>query len=359
MLDGQRIGYWTPTYKDLNEVWVELKYTLASVIKSKNEQLKEIVLLTGGKLDMWSMEDPDSGRGRKYHRAIVDEAEKAMHFKDAWERTIRATLVDYNGDAWFLSTPKFGKTYFKEIFNNKDKFDNWMSWRYTSFDNPYLDPKEIEEARRYDDLVFRCEYLAEDVDITNMPFAYAFDVSKHVNKCVYNPGVEVMLAFDFNVDPITAVAAQHVGGRINCFKEFRLRNSDIYNLCDHIKAALPNSLFMVTGDATGHNRSALAVGNINYYTVIQQRLGLSPGQMKQPSINPAVADRRVLMNSILQNYPMSIDPEGCPFLIEDYKYVEVNDKGDIDKTKDKHRGHLLDAKGYLLNTFFGYFVKII
>ena len=55
MLDGYSVGYWCPTYKDLNEVWLELKYVLNDIIQSKNEQLKQITLITGGKIDFWSM----------------------------------------------------------------------------------------------------------------------------------------------------------------------------------------------------------------------------------------------------------------------------------------------------------------
>ena len=73
--------------------------------------------------------------------------------------------------------------------------------------------------------------------------------------------------------------------------------------------------------------------------------------MMQPSVNPAVKDSRVLVNSILQNHPLYIDPS-CVHLIDDLKYVEVKeDTNDIDKTKDKHHSHLLDTFRYLLNTF--------
>ena len=360
MLDGFPVGYWCPTYKDLHEVWSELKHTLYPIIKTKEEQVKQITLITGGKIDMWSMDDPNSGRGRKYKRAIIDEAEKARNFKEAWEKTIRATLMDYKGDGWFMSTPKFGQTYFKEIFNNKDKFDNWMSWRFTSFDNPYLDPKEIEEARKYDELVFRCEYLAEDVDVTLRPFAYAFNPNKHIGKAEFSPLHETMLSFDFNVDPITCVAAQHYDNTIKFIKEFRLPNSDIYELCDRIKAYFPSALFLVTGDATGHNRSALTKGNIDYYTVIQQSLYFSYGQMRQPTVNRQVSDSRVLMNSILQNYNVIYDEENCSFLINDLKYVEVDGDGDIikDRKSETRKADLLDGNRYLFDNFFGWFINL-
>lgn len=362
MLDGDPVGYWCPTYKDLADVWDEVNHTLFPIISDKSEQLKQITLITGGKIDFWSMEDPNSGRGRKYKRAILDECEKARHFKQAWNETIRATLVDLKGDAWFMSTPKFGRTYFKELAKFKAKYPNWNSWTFTSYDNPYLDRAEIDEAKaQLDDLTFRCEYLAEDVDVVGRPFAYCFDKARHIGPCSYDPEAELMLSFDFNVDPITAVAAQNIEGQLRFIKEFRLPNSNIYDLCDVINAeyAHSNPLFLITGDATGKARSAITKGKMNYYYVIKEKLHLNSAQMKVRSVNPAVSDSRVLMNSLMQNYDVIADPDNCPYLIEDWKYVEVDDEGDIikDRSSETKKADLLDCSRYLMSTFFQWFLK--
>lgn len=363
MLDGKIVGYWTPTYKDLHDIWNEIKFTLHDVIESKDEQVKQLRLITGGVLDMWSMEDPNSGRGRKYHRAIIDEAEKARHLKEAWEQTIRATLVDYQGDAWFMSTPKFGQTYFKNtLFINKEKFDDWMSWRFSTYDNPFLPKYEVDAAKaQLDDLTFRCEYLAEDVDITLRPFAYAFDETKHVGKCEYDPNYELMISFDFNVNPITCITAQNIDDELRVIKSFKLQNSNIYELCDRIIAEYGhhNPTYLVTGDATGQNRSAITIGNLNYYRVIKQKLEVSDNQIKVPRINPAISDSQVLCNSILQNYPVIIDKDNAEPLIYDLKYVETDEHGDIkkDRSSDAKMADQLDCFRYLCNTFFRWFLK--
>ena len=121
-LDGFPTAYYAPTYKDLSEFWWITNNACKDIIESKNEQLKQIRLITGGIIDMWSLDDPDSGRGRKYKRVVIDECEKARNLEKAWKGTIRALLTDYKGDAWFLSTPKFGTTFFKEIhrYNYRD-----------------------------------------------------------------------------------------------------------------------------------------------------------------------------------------------------------------------------------------------
>ena len=71
-----------------------------------------------------------------------------------------------------------------------------------------------------------------------------------------------------------------------------------------------------------------------------------------------MSDSRVLFNSILQNFDYVVD-KSCTFAIEDFKYVEVDDNGDIDKKRDKHRSHLLDAERYRINTFYKHLIKAI
>ena len=41
----------SPTYKDLYEVWKEVKRVLDPVTKRKDEQVKQIELITGGKVE--------------------------------------------------------------------------------------------------------------------------------------------------------------------------------------------------------------------------------------------------------------------------------------------------------------------
>lgn len=350
-MDGQTVAYFAPTYKDSREWWKEITNRLQPLITNKDETVKQITTVTGGILDVWSFDNPDSGRGRKYHRALIDECEKGLNFEQAWKQSIRPTLTDYKGDAWFFSTPQFGKTYFKEMFRVAERTDDWTAWRFTTYDNPYIDPAEIDLAKRdLDPLTFACEYMADDVDLSNKPFAYCFRKDRHVGPVTYSPGHYLHLSFDFNVDPITCVASQFVNGEIRFIREFRLQNSNIYELCDQIRAVYPDALYLVTGDASGNARSALTIGNINYYSVIRDKLRLTSGQLKVPTVNPAISDSQVLTNSILENHKVLFDPS-MVHTIDDLLYVEVTDSGDIDKAKDKHRSHLLDAVRYTFNTF--------
>lgn len=250
-----------------------------------------------------------------------------------------------------------------EAYVNDSLPEDWFYLAATLLDNPELscDANYMNNLKNLDDLTHRRHILGDwTAFAVNNPFAYAFDEPRHVVKTYeINHREPIYLSFDFNKDPITCIAGQSIGNDITIFKEIGLSNSDIFQLCDAVIAAFPNASFIVTGDATGRNRSALTKGNYNYYTVIKDKLRLAPAQLKVGNINPSVADTRVLLNSLMQNTKFQIH-ESCTKLIKDCKYVEVDDNGDIkkDRSSDTKYSDYLDCLRYYAFTFHHKFVRL-
>ncbi len=164
-LQGYPVAWYAPIYKDAMEVWRELKRVLRPVIASKSETEMRLELVTGGTLDVWTLQDPDSGRGRKYGRVVIDEAAKVAKLEEAWTETIRPTLTDYRGDAWFMSTPK-GRNYFYRLYQmGMSGAKGWQAWQMPTTANPFIDPDEVEEARSQStQSAFQQEYMAAFTD---------------------------------------------------------------------------------------------------------------------------------------------------------------------------------------------------
>ena len=112
------------------DAWRVVRSTLAAVTRDKSEQEKRLELMGGGVIEFWSLDSPDSGRGRKYDTVVVDEAAMISSFEEAWQQSIRPTLTDLQGSAWFLSTPK-GMNYFKQLFDRGQDPErgDWASWQ--------------------------------------------------------------------------------------------------------------------------------------------------------------------------------------------------------------------------------------
>jgi hypothetical protein len=358
-LDGKRVGVWFPTYKDLSEVWKDLKKTYGPIIFKQNEQLKQIELVTGGLIDFWSMEEPDSGQGRKYHRAIIDEAAKAPKLYQAWENTIRPTLTDYIGDAFILSRPKGKNNGFYLLEEKHRPFDNWAFFHFTTYDNPHIDPNEVEEAKtQLDDINFRQEYLADYVDANDRPFLYAFNEKKHVIESYKpNPHLPLLLSMDFNREPMTCLVCQMTDiWTLYIFDEISLDGST-YEVCERVQAEYRNWMYNidVTGDATGRNRSALTRGNLNHYRIIKDMLNLKDDQIRVPTQNLALTDSRVLCNSVLKNAKISITAN-CNKTIKDAIMAMVDDEGELIKNPT-YPLHKFDALRYSIACCFSDFLK--
>lgn len=160
-LAGLPAAYLCPTYKMLTQVWRDLVELLPMARKLVAEYRLE--LPGGGSIDMWSGDDAANAiRGRKYAKIVVDEAALIPGLQEAWERSIRPTLTDLRGEAWFMSTPRRGGTF--EVLFERGQGDDpeWKSWKMPTSMNPFIDPAEIEAARgSMSEQAFAQEYEAD------------------------------------------------------------------------------------------------------------------------------------------------------------------------------------------------------
>lgn len=365
ILEGGKVGYFAPDPALFEDFWEEIKFRLEPITIYKSETKKIIETNTGGHIKVWSLEKKNAGRSKKYHRIIVDEAAFAKTLRDSWQKRIRATLTDYRGDAFFFSSPEFG-TFFHEMFSYQNKFDNWKSFQMPTSTNPYISTEELEEIKlQLDPLTYAQEYLAEFVNLTGNAFAHCFSRAKHVADCgPLKKQFPVRLSFDFNVNPMTCTASQHHPEHkwIYTRYEFRIENSNIFEMCDRIKEKLGGYYLTVTGDATGKARQGNVKENVNYYSIIKAQLGLDDDQFDVPKSNPFVKDNRVLCNSILFRHPKIWIHPDCEHLIKDMELVQVvskvNGEHEIDKKTNPKLTHLLDTWRYYINTYFKTFVKL-
>jgi frataxin-like iron-binding protein CyaY len=288
------------------------------------------------------------------------------------------TLKDFGVLISRLRTPKV-KSKFIGLFNTTTvKKDHWIKSVFfsdkvpTDFseysvtkvfcnypDNYFLNRKEYEQtlwiAAGFNKQKFK--EISEGlwgVEENESPFAYTYNEEKHQRPTVINPLWEVKLSFDFNCDPITCLVSQDDSIRkINCIEQIKLSNSNIYELCDYIKAKYGGYLLIVTGDATGRARSAMVKDNMNYFKIIKVQLGLGDRQMRQPVSNPLLVENRVLVNAAFHKLDISIDPVNCEALIFDLEHVNVLPDGSIekqDRNDPKKQQDSLACFRYYLNT---------
>jgi hypothetical protein len=178
-VNGKSVAYITPTYQLAKTFFKELARNLPKELVRKNESDLYFEFITGGVIRFFTGERLDNLRGNKFHLVVVDEAAFIPDLEDGWKQAIRATLTDYKGRAIFISTPR-GNNYFKALFMKGYDDPDWVSFHFTSYDNPYIDPAEIDSAKReLPEVVFNQEYLGQFAENAANPFG-----SRSINACV-------------------------------------------------------------------------------------------------------------------------------------------------------------------------------
>ena len=158
---GSAVLYVSPTMGQSRQIIWDLLLDLGrEVIQSSHVNNLDITLINGARIYVRGADRPDTLRGVSLTYAVLDEVADIK--VEAWEQVIRASLSDKKGRAIFIGTPK-GRNWFYDLFNlGKDGDDtDWKSWHFTTKDNPMIDPKEIESAKKtLSSFSFKQEYMA-------------------------------------------------------------------------------------------------------------------------------------------------------------------------------------------------------
>ena len=134
--------------------WNLFKELGAPVIAKIHENSAVITLVNDVRIRLLGMDDPDAARGMKLRHAVLDEY--ADMPENVWREIIRPALMDTEGTALFIGTPK-GKNHFYRLFLNAltnpaeqidglevFPFANYEAFNFSSSDNPMLKQSELQ-----------------------------------------------------------------------------------------------------------------------------------------------------------------------------------------------------------------------
>ncbi len=238
-IKGGQVAYITPTYK-LAKAFFE-RLTAALPFKNNISNLK-IYCPNNGSIEFYTGERLDNLRGRKFHLVIIDEAAFIPDLESGWQNSIRPTLTDYEGKAVFLSTPR-GKNFFYSMFMKQGEND-WQSFKFSTYDNPYINTREIEDAKlQLPEVVFEQEYLANPSENSANPFGNAY-----IKNCIRPVSSQQIVAYGIDLAKsvdFTVIIGLDNGGNVAYFDRFQM---DWHNTKETIRR-LP--VAPILADSTG------------------------------------------------------------------------------------------------------------
>lgn len=143
-----RVMYIAPTQGMAYDLMWDLVVDLAEPLIAKaHVNDGDITLKNGIKIQIRGADKPDRLRGKKLFYAILDEMKDIK--SGTWESSVSPSLSDMEGGALFIGTPHPTADEFRKLFDAGQGDDpEWKSWMFTTADNPYINPKEIEAAKK-------------------------------------------------------------------------------------------------------------------------------------------------------------------------------------------------------------------
>lgn len=159
--DKGHVWYVAPTQAQARDImWQQLLELGHSVISSSHINNMQITLINNSVISLKGADRPETMRGVALKFVVLDEYADIK--PNVWEQILRPALADLKGKAIFIGTPK-GRNHFYALYETAEegKDPHWKAWHLNSYDNPLLDPQEIEAAKSsMSSFAFKQEFLA-------------------------------------------------------------------------------------------------------------------------------------------------------------------------------------------------------
>jgi hypothetical protein len=239
-----------------------------------------------------------------------------------------------------------------------DKVDGYDTIIAKPFENRFLLDQVPDFYQRlkdsYDENFYQQEVLGSYLNMTGGLVYSSFSRKVHIANLQAEPYLPVFWALDFNVDPMSSLIVQIVGGKVRVLDEIVIRHGTTQQACEEFLKRFPKQQagVAVYGDASGYKEQTTGSSDYQIIREYFQIHASTPAQYRVPKANPSVRERINLTNAKLRSAAgdigIQVDPR-CKELIKDLEQVCFKEESNqIDKDRDRLRTHLSDALGYLL-----------
>ncbi|MBV6478616.1 MAG: hypothetical protein HGGPFJEG_01371 [Ignavibacteria bacterium] len=256
-------------------------------------------------------------------------------------------------------TMEWGFEFFAQDHNDKDLFTITVP----TYENKYLSKGYLKSLENTFDAKTKEVYmLGKYMSLSQGKVYYGFERTKNVllvDDIPLTGTIQLIISFDFNVDPMTATEFILHKNRYFQVDEYLIHSSNTDELCESIITNLENKYdiqdlsIIITGDASGRSKKSSSFGKSDYMIIkdwfLRSRIKFT---LAVPNENPPVRDRVNYTNKLFEQKKFFIC-ENCKFSIRDrelvgWKRTSSNMEGfHIDKSR-KDLSHLSDAGDYAL-----------
>lgn len=334
-IPNSRTAYIAPTYQQARDIaWEALRKELSGAAAKINETRLEVTLVNGSTIALRGWESIETLRGQKFDLIVMDEVAMYRNFWLTWQEVIRPTLTDTRGEAIFISTPK-GFNHFYDLFNLPHKDNDFVSYHFTTYDNPFIPKDEIDKAQK--ELTtdrFAQEYLADFRKTEGLVYK-EFDRTRHL-KVIEGNYVKKFVGVDFGFTNPSAIISvlKDSKDRYWVDEEWYNRGKTEAQVADYVAGMDIEECYPDPESASGVEE--LRRRSVNVRDVVKGRDSVSHGIN---TVRELFKANRLYINPQCINLIMEL---------ETYSYPDKRPDHNEEEKPIKENDHALDAMRYAL-----------
>lgn len=349
---GRNFWWVAPVFAQADDAYNRMMRAIPKHLYKSHEGEHTVTLINGAVIHFKSADRPDTLYGVDVYAAVVDEASR---MKMAVWLAVRSTLTFTKGRVRIIGNVKGRKNWAYKMARRAEaeKGETNMQFRrITAMDAVaagILDMEEIEDARsQLSEEEFEELYMAQAPrDETSIYTSFS---DSNIRDDIQDPGGDLLIGMDFNVDPMCAVLGAKVGDQLHLFRELVIRNGNTEIMCQKLRELYPTRKITVYPDPSGKRRVTSAkMGTTDFSIIREYKMAISA-----PNRAMAVVDRIASVNRSFQ----AADGTRKVFVSTKLKKVitsfEEQEYREGTREPDKQSGHdhMTDAAGYLISRLF-------
>lgn len=348
------IAYYLPSYPLVQDIamkrFPELCERKEWPFKMRGGTSPHIEFPNAGRIIFRSLSHPESIVGYEVAHSICDELDTLPEDKarDAWNKVIarnRQKVDGWPNSVAVATTPEGFRFVYDRWERNPAK--GYVLFKARTKDNAaHLPDGYIENLRNSYPTQLLSAYLdGEFVNLTTGSVYNHFDRNRHRTDARIEPREPLHIGMDFNVNNMSAAVLVLRDGQPRAVDEL-MGYRDTPDIIRGIKERYEGHHVTIYPDASGASRKSVNA-SLSDIALLRQA-GFT---VLANSRNPAVKDRIMAVNLLLEKGELLVNPDRCPTLTESLERQAYNKNGEPDK--DGGFDHMNDALGYFIVYKFG------
>ncbi len=298
-INNSRFAFIAPTYKQAKNIAWDILKEYARKIDGAvfNESELRADFANGSRITLYGSDNPDALRGMALWGVVFDEYSQQP--SNIFSEIIRPALVDHNGYAIWIGTPK-GKNDFYELYQRARINEHQLAILLTVEDTGLINAEELEDAKKaMTEDEYKQEFFSSfEASIKGAYYSKELEFArkeKRITTVPYEPEKLVYTFWDLGISDTTTIGFFQIVGKENRMIDYYENNGEALS---HYVKVLKEKPYVYEKHSFPHDIEVRELGTGKSRKEVLESLGIKVNVVAKLSIQDGINAGRLIFSSL-------------------------------------------------------------